>query len=64
MDKKTRNYLFRITAPHFCAGLVYNTGTPLSRTAPILHYMYNWKAKDIEKYCRKKGWKMEVMPCK
>jgi hypothetical protein len=49
--------MLRITAPHFCAGIVLNG--PL---APILAYMKGWTLQQIQTYCAKKRWQVEIIP--
>lgn len=48
--------LYRITAPHFCAGIDKRSG----RVAPILAYMRRWPLDRIADYCRRRGWELEV----
>lgn len=47
--------LIRITAPHFCAGIMKGDA------APILRYMRGWTVKQIRDYCDKKGWHFELL---
>lgn len=47
--------LFRITAPHFVAGVIEK-----ERAAPIISYMVAWDLMKILDYCAKKGWEVEV----
>ena len=51
--------LIRITAPHFCAGMLISSKVT-RRYAPILHYMKDWSVEEIKKYCTKKNWKCEI----
>ena len=64
--------LIRITAPHFVAGIItdaalgYNDSYPdepvlIHKTAPILKYMKTWSINRIARYCRLKGWDVEVI---
>ncbi len=48
--------LLRITAPHFVAGIEIG-----GRCAPILAWMAQrkWNRRQIEAYCRGKGWTCE-----
>ncbi len=46
--------LYRITAPHFCAGIEIG-----GKCAPILRYMRGWAFLQILIYCMKKGWTLE-----
>lgn len=46
----------RITAPHFCAGVVVG-----ERAAPIVQYMREWTLERIQSYCQRKGWLCEVL---
>jgi hypothetical protein len=47
----------RITAPHFCAGIDITT----RRVAPIIHYMRRWSVDEIQRYCERRGWVLEVL---
>lgn len=49
-----RPITLRITAHHFCAGVVVG-----QRAAPILGYMTHWDELRIRRYCRFQGWKVE-----
>ena len=64
--------IVRITAPHFCAGIIlyekevhykkYNRSRIyLNTTAPILHYMEDWTFGKIARYCKIKNWKCELL---
>ena len=56
-----RNYLCRITAPHFCAGLIVRRGDlTVIQTAPILRYMTAWPAQRVRQYCTGKRWDLEI----
>lgn len=48
--------LLRITAPHFVAGLVVG-----ELAAPIIAYMRDWHPAQVQRYCRRKGWKFECL---
>lgn len=48
--------MLRITAPHFCAGIVRN-----GPAAPTLAYMKGWTLRQIRAYCAKKGWDVEII---
>jgi hypothetical protein len=48
--------LVRITAPHFCAGVELGR-----RAAPIVRYMRTWPLQRIADYCRRKGWRVEIL---
>lgn len=49
--------MFRITAPHFCAGVIFFEGR-VTKTAPILSYMLGWDREKVQTYCKKKGWEL------
>lgn len=49
-----KDQLWRIRAPHFCAGFV-----PYTYYAPIIKYMAGWDYKKVSAYCKKKGWTLE-----
>lgn len=51
--------LVRITAPHFCAGLVVG-----DYYAPVIAYMRGWDIGRITTYCHWKGWRVEVVNSK
>jgi hypothetical protein len=49
--------MLRITAPHFCAGIVRG-----GECAPILRKHLKGKTlREIREYCRARGWKLEVL---
>jgi len=54
------HYLWRITAPHFCAGIFIWNGTVMD-TAPILRYMKGYSPSWIAGYCTRKGWQIEYV---
>lgn len=51
--------LYRIETPYFTVGLVVE---PVTRrvlsSAPIIRYMNGWTFGQVERYCRKKHWKI------
>ena len=54
--------LWRITAPHFCAGIELGDWTlTVKRCAPILRYMQGWEGRTVLAYCEKKNWKLEIV---
>lgn len=48
--------MLRITAPHFVAGIIRG-----GLCAPIIRYMKGWKLAEIQAYCAKKRWTIEIM---
>lgn len=50
--------LYQVTAPHFCAGLVFDGGTCIE-AAPILKWARGMQMIYIDSYCKRKGWKLE-----
>lgn len=56
------DYLCRITAPHFCAGLVVrHLDLTVTDAAPILRYMVGWSDTRVGQYCDRKGWDLEFI---
>jgi len=65
--------LIRITAPHFCAGLTLGglevepqmrcegDASIIAETAPILSYMRGWQIERVRAYCKRRGWRIEVL---
>lgn len=51
--------LFRITAPHFVAGL-FLCGGYVSTAAPIIRYMKGWTYNHVHSYCKANKWKLEI----
>ena len=51
--------LFRVTAPHFVAGVVLENNTVV-RAAPILKYMMGWSWRQVRHYCICKHWIVET----
>lgn len=65
--------LYRIDAPHFCAGLeieekieylnpYHYSIYKVVRAAPKIKYMLGWTRNKVTKYCKKKGWKLDEIP--
>jgi len=52
--------LCRILAPHFTAGI--SVDKVVHRAPPIVKYMIGWQISQVEDYCRKKGWTLELVP--
>lgn len=52
--------LIRITAPHFCAGIVKEKGKRC-RYAPILRWMAGMTNEAIKHWCEYKGYKIEFI---
>lgn len=61
-------FLVRVTAPHFCAGLVVDTGdvptvaARVTEAAPILRWTFRGTWADAICAFRKKGWAVEMWP--
>ncbi len=55
----TKPTMYTIDAPHFNAGIVYVGNKPI-KSAPILAWVlrHGWSPKQLELYCRNKGWTM------
>lgn len=53
--------LVRITARHFCAGLVVRDGRVVE-AAPILRWTVGKLSADVREHGRRRGWKMERLP--
>jgi hypothetical protein len=51
--------MIRIVAPHFVAGVILEDGH-VTKTAPIVAYMYGWDEDLVRFYCAKQGWQAEV----
>lgn len=51
--------LLRITAPHFCAGIVLDDAGHVIRAAPILAWIRGRKIDAITAYAKRKGWLIE-----
>lgn len=56
----TPERLVQVTAPHFCAGIVFQRGKCVS-AAPILRWALGKKWLWFHGYCRGKGWKVIVL---
>lgn len=52
--------VYRIVAPHLCAGLVVVNGI-VTEAAPILKYMRGWQITRVRGYCNHKGWTVEMV---
>lgn len=51
--------LVRITAPHYCAGLVVQDGVVVE-SAPILNWTMGKPFREVLIYMRRKGYKVEA----
>lgn len=54
--------LIRVTAPHFCAGAVFDRvgdGWEVGKCAPIISWMRGKSTAEIAAYLRRKGWTWE-----
>ena len=51
--------LVRIVAPHFVAAVVADS--VVRECAPILSYMTGWNGRQVADYCKRKGWRWEVV---
>jgi hypothetical protein len=51
--------LVRVTAPHFCAGLIVRNGV-VTGAAPIIRWAMGKPWTEVERYCNKKRWKVEL----
>lgn len=52
--------LIQVMADHFTAGIVAKDGV-VCRAAPILAWMLGMTGKEFVEYCRRKGWRWEVV---
>jgi hypothetical protein len=54
-------HLYRITAPHFVAGLTVDGdyGGRIGDAAPIIGWSIGWKLDDFLSYCKRKNWTVE-----
>jgi len=53
--------LFRVTAPHFVAGVIVNRVNSIVFAAPILHWSVGKDLKSFEAYCHHKSWTLEQL---
>lgn len=60
MDK-TKDVTVRITAPHFCCGIVFRNQIVVE-AAPIVKYMKGWNGAAVEKFLKNKKWRGEIVP--
>ena len=51
--------LFRVTAPHFCAGFTAAHDGAITAAAPIIAWMFNKPLAYVRQYCARKGWALE-----
>lgn len=54
--------LWRISAPHFVAGLTETYDGVISGAAPILRWAINKRMAWFRRYCRQKNWTLELIP--
>ena len=53
------DHLYRITAPHLCAGLGIGVDGVVNWSAPTISYMRGWEYQQVSDYCRRKRWTLE-----
>lgn len=53
-------YLFRVTAPHYCAGLILDENGKCIQAAPILGWTRGKTADFLLPYFERKGFTVEV----
>jgi len=53
-------YLWRITAPHFCAGILIWNDVVMD-AAPIVRWMKGYSTSWINRHCTIKGWSVEYV---
>lgn len=51
--------LWRVTAPHFVAGICVAQDGTITHTAPILKWANNRPLAWFQRYCAEKGWTVE-----
>jgi hypothetical protein len=51
----------QITAPHFCAGISFDSAECVVEAAPIVRYMIGWSRQRVRDYCRSKNWSAKVV---
>lgn len=57
--------LWRITAPHFVAGIeLRGWNHDVVRAAPIVRYMFGWESREVLALCERKHWQVEVVETK
>lgn len=59
MAEMTDGQMWRIKAPHFVCGIVFDEEGRVVEAAPIVRYMRTWSAERILSYCDRKGWEVE-----
>ena len=52
--------LLQITAPHFCAGLIFDDWSVIE-AAPIIGYMKSWNIPKVLNYVHRKGWGNDLL---
>ncbi len=57
--------LYRVTAPHFCAGLVVGADSRVTEAAPVLQWAIGQRWVEVLAMTDRKGWRMEhvLRPC-
>jgi hypothetical protein len=62
LKPKFSRVLWRISAPHFVAGIELG-GWTLTAVwcAPIVKYMQGWEGRSVLSYCERKQWKVEKL---
>lgn len=53
--------LYRITAPHFCAGLLVSESGKVAQSAPILKWARGKPWVSVKGYCEQRRWRVEFI---
>lgn len=54
-----RPRLWRVTAPHACAGFITTAGGTIYDAAPILRWMIGRTIEEVSGYCERRRWVLE-----
>jgi hypothetical protein len=54
-------HLYRITAPHFCAGMIVSLPGIVLHAAPIIAWTKGKSVAELFRYCHRKRWHMELV---
>lgn len=53
--------LLAIDAPYFYCGVIVRNSRVI-KTAPIVHYLSGWDIDRVQRYARRRGWRVEAVP--
>lgn len=61
LPSESHNGMLVISSVHFTTAVILGGDDTVIAAAPIVKYMDGWYKEQVQKYCRKKGWRYEYI---